>query len=186
MLYGAGALEKLGGMRPLPVSAGRGRAARFEPRDVGTCPAPDAGPGRPGRLLVTDDLQFELGRGALSVGEVVPGLGLVKAGLEVGGVRAAADVDDRRRGFALDLLDLTPGRDLGPPMLSVDRDVGNLAALAHPELDHLPVALVEAKPSRQVVVVVEVEEPVLEPNAAAVLLQPAVHPVRVSAILPQG
>src|SRR5436190_13178928 len=71
-------------------------------------------------------------------------------------------------------------------MLSVDREVGDLAALADPELDHLPVALVEPEPSRQVVVVVEVEEPVLEPNAAAVLLQPAVHPVRVSGVFPQG
>src|SRR4051794_5203395 len=71
-------------------------------------------------------------------------------------------------------------------MLSVDREIGNLTALAHSELDHLPVALMEPEPPGQVVVVVEVEEPVLKPDAATILLHPAVHPVRVSAILPQG
>src|SRR5436190_20358238 len=91
-----GALEELGGMRPLAVSAGRGWAPGFEPRDVGPRSTPHPGPGGPGRLLVADDLELELGRGPLSVGEVVPGLGLVKARGEVGGMRAAADVDDRR------------------------------------------------------------------------------------------
>src|SRR4051812_22753948 len=94
MLDRAGALEELRGLRPLVVSAGRGWAPGFEPRDAGPRSSPDPGPGGPRRLLVADDLELELWCGPLSVGEVVPGLGLVKAGGEVGGMRAAADVDD--------------------------------------------------------------------------------------------
>jgi hypothetical protein len=45
------------------------------------------------------------------------------------------------------------------------------------QLDHLPVALVQADAERQVVVVVEVEEPVLQPQVAVGLDGVAVHAV---------
>src|SRR4051794_35892954 len=106
MLDGAPPLEELGGMLPLAMSTGGGWAPGFQSRDTGPRSAPHSGPGRPGRLLVADDLELELGRGPLSVGEVIPGLGFVKARGEVRGMRAAADVDDRRF-LALDLLDFT-------------------------------------------------------------------------------
>jgi hypothetical protein len=74
---------------------------------------------------------------------------------------AAGDVDDR---VAVVLLDLGPRALLGVDVLSVDRDVGLVAV--HPQLHHLPVALVQASVERERVVVVEVPEPVLEPDAA--------------------
>ena len=114
------------------------------------------------RLVVGDDLERRARRVALAVGEVVPGLGLVEAGLEVGGVRAAGDVDHRPVGVAGDLDHLRPRALLGLAVLGVDGEVGR--AVVDAQLDHLPVALVQADPERQVVVVVEVEEPVLQPQ----------------------
>ena len=114
-------------------------------------------------------------RVALAVGEVVPRLGLVEAGLEVGGVRAAGDVDHRPVGVAGDLDHLRPRALLGLAVLGVDGEVGR--AVVHAQLDHLPVALVQADPERQVVVVVEVEEPVLQPQVPVGLDGVAVHAV---------
>jgi len=114
--------------------------------------------------VALEDLQRELGARALAVGEVVPGVGGAVARLEVGRVRAAGDVDD---GVAVVALDGVPVALLGVRVLRVDRDVG--LAVAHPQLNHLPVALVQPGAERERVVVVEVPEPVLQPQAAVVL-----------------
>ena len=90
-------------------------------------------------------------------------------------MRAAGDVDHRPVGVAGDLADLRPRALLGLAVLGVDGEVGR--AVVHPQLDHLPVALVQPDPERQVVVVVEVEEPVLQPQAPAGLDGVAVHAV---------
>ena len=127
------------------------------------------------RLVVRDDLQRRARRVALAVGEVVPRLGLMEAGLEVGGVRAAGDVDHRPVGIPGDLGHLRPRALLGLAVLGVDGEIGR--AVVDAQLDHLPVALVQADPERQVVVVVEVEEPVLKPQVAVGLDGVAVHAV---------
>jgi hypothetical protein len=50
-------------------------------------------------------------------------------------------------------------------VLCIDREIGLVTV--HAQLDHLPVALVQSEVGGQVVVVVEVEEPVLEPDPTA-------------------
>ncbi len=62
-------------------------------------------------------------------------------------------------------------------VLGVDGDIGQLAVDPHAQLDALPVALVRAEAERELVVVVEVPEPVLQPEAAVGLDGAAVHAV---------
>ena len=127
---------------------------------------------RPAGRVVLEDLERQLRALALAVGEVVPGLGGVEAGLEVGRVRAARDEDER---VALVRLDLVPRALLGVRVLRVDGEVG--LVVVHPELDHLPVALVQAGAERERVVVVEVPEPVLQPQPPVGLDRAAVDAV---------
>ena len=101
----------------------------------------------------------------LAVGEVIPRLGLVIAGFEVRRVRAARDVDDGPQVVGLEALDLLPRAQFGVAVLRVDGDVGMAGLVVHPQLDHLPVALVRPGAERQLVVVVEVPQPVLQPDA---------------------
>ena len=58
-------------------------------------------------------------------------------------------------------------------MLGVDRALRLLVVLLEPDLDHLPVPLVQTEVRSQVVVVVDVEEPVLEPQAPVTVAAPA-------------
>ena len=159
----------------------------MQPGDARLGVAPSPAPLQPAGHRVADDLQPQLRGLALAVGEVVPGLGLVVAGLEVGGVRPPAP----RRPAAVSRLLRVP-LDLGPARLSrvlvlgIHREVGMVLVAVHAQLHHLPIALVQPGAPGQVVVVVEVVQPVLEPQpAVGVLLRAAVHHVRVARLLAQ-
>src|SRR5215211_1989514 len=106
----------------------------------------------------------------------------LRARLEVRGVRATRDVDDRplRPG---DEIDLAPVAPLGDRVLRVDRAIRGLRVEMN--LDHLPVALVQPglyEGADQVVVVVEVEEPVLQPDVAAIAHRMPVYAVGVAGL----
>ena len=161
---GLGAVE-LGRVQPVRPPARAGRAQRVQRQEAGLGVAPVARPVQPGRLVVGHDLERRLDLRALAVGLVEPGAGEVRAGAEVVRVRAAGDEDQRR--VAL-LGGRGPRAALGRLVLGVD---GELRALvgAEPQLHQLPVALVLAAGedrADQLVVVVVVEQPVLEPQAA--------------------
>lgn len=82
-----------------------------------------------------------------------------------GRVRAAGGVDDRRQSIAGTCqLDLIPARSLRSRVLGERRRVRD-AALAEPQLHHLPVTLAPLESEQRLVLVV-VEEPVLEPERA--------------------
>ena len=69
-------------------------------------------------------------------------------------------------GLLANPLDLVPGSLFSMLVLRVHRQIWFLAVGVEPKLDHLPIALVESRLDQrtdQVVVVVEVEEPVGEP-----------------------
>jgi len=89
----------------------------------------------------------------------------VKAGLEEGRVRSARDVDDGAVGLGGELLDVRPAAHLPEAVLGVDGDVRMAGVGVHPKLHHLPVALVRTETERQLVVVEEVPQPVLQPEA---------------------
>ena len=112
-----------------------------------------------------DDLERRARRVALAVGEVVPGLGLVEAGLEVGGVRAAGDVDHRPVGVAGDL-DRPAPRRASRPGGAGRRRRGRARRRAMRSWTISQSPSCRPMPSAQVVVVVEVEEPVLQPQVA--------------------
>ena len=95
-------------------------------------------------------------------------------------MRAARRVDDR---LVTDPLDLVPRPLTGVLVLGVDGEIRCLTGGVEAQLDHLPVALVETcldQRADQVVIVVEVEEPVREPHAIVRSGRPvSVHPVGV-------
>jgi hypothetical protein len=90
-------------------------------------------------------------------------------------VRAERDVDDGRAVHGLDAVPVVAA--LGAGVLGVRGDLGRAGAV-EADLDHLPVALVIADPG-DALVVVEVEEPVLQPHPAGgrLLDGPAVHAI---------
>ena len=173
---------------PLRLRNRTSRARLVDLRNANAGRSPPAWPEDPARWLIADDVQLELRRPPLSVCDVVPRLGFVVAGLEVRGVRAAGDVDNRRvRALEPSFSTCSQGRLLGVDVLRVHREIGPLEVDAHAELDHFPVTLVQADPAGEVVVVEEVVEPVLEPEPPPrVLLCSAIHAVAVARKLPQG
>ena len=94
------------------------------------------------------------------------------------GVRAAGDVDDRRVRAAGDLLDLLPAcaARRGGAGRRRRRRARRRRVLIR-SWTHLPVALVRADAQRELVVVVEVPEPVLQPQPAVGLDRPPVDAV---------
>ena len=87
-------------------------------------------------------------------------------------VRAAPDVDDRHVAVVRrPQLEVRPLERLAVAVLREGRRA-RLAVAAEADLDHLPVALVQADPE-EVLVVVVVEEPVLEPGVPARLVHGA-------------
>src|SRR4029450_6191283 len=89
--------------------------------------APVPRPAQPAevRVRLVGYLEPELRAAALAVGVVEPVAGPLRARLEVGGVRATRDVDDRPLGRRQDV-DLAPVASLGGAVLGVHRVVGLL------------------------------------------------------------
>jgi hypothetical protein len=93
------------------------------------------------------------------------------------GLRSPGDVDDRGVALALDVF---PAPGLGVAVLAVGGEIGDVAVQA--QLHHLPVALVQPDAAGELVVVGEVEEPVLQPQpplGRTLAPRAAVHHVRV-------
>ena len=152
------------GVEPVRPAAGAVRAHRVHRRARRLGVAPAAWPQHP-RRGVLDDLERGGDLRALAVGAVPPHARPVRAGAEVVRVRAARHVD--QRGVA-GLLDVAPGLALGVRVLAVDDPVGLLGRVEL-RAGRAPVALVLAaaqQRAEQLEVVVVVEEPVLEPEAA--------------------
>ena len=162
------------------MAAGCDRARGVDLCDAFLRVPPPPRPVRPGQVV--EELQAHGGRRPLPVGHVVPDICLVQAGREVRRVRPAPHVDQRRVGLAGRFPDEVPRPPLGVRVLRVGGEIGGLGFGRESQLDHLPVALVQADVERERVVVVEEPEPVLEPEpAVAIAGRAPVDDVRVAA-----
>src|SRR5829696_1388636 len=177
---GAGVALQLERVVPLGVDAGSRGAVGVKRASAGFRVTPVPGPAQPAepRVRLVSYLELEFRAAALAVGVVEPVAGPLGTRLEVRRVGATRDVYDRPLRPGKDV-DLTPVPSLRDLVLGIDGVVGFF--VGEVDLDHLPVPLVQPSVDEgtdEVVVVVEVEEPVLEPHVGV----PIAHHVAVDAV----